>query len=62
MERHIYTLQINNEWGEEGEGSSRNMYEGPIDKDNGEGLNMGIWGWMEGESNGRKMETTIIEQ
>ena len=50
-------------WGEEGEGS-RNMYKGPMDKDNGEREE---WMWemvvgRGGESNGGKMGTIVIEQ
>ena len=49
--------------GKGGEGSSRNMYKGPVDKAKGEKDG----GWqvrvgMAGESGSRKMETTIPEQ
>ena len=44
---------------------SRNMYKGPMDKDNRDGgrIESGRWGLgRAGESNGWKMGTTIIEQ
>ena len=50
--------------GKHGEGSSRNMYKGPMHKDN-----VGVWDWIwevwvgrAGESNGGKMGATVIEQ
>ena len=42
---------------------SRNMDKGPMDKDNGGGgLNVGGRVGREGESNGGKMGTTLIQQ
>ena len=49
--------------GEKGEGSSRNMYKGHMDRDKG-GVGSKVRGgdgWN-GGSGGRKMETTVLEQ
>ena len=48
--------------GKEREGSSRNMYKGPMDKAKGgkDGREVGEDGV--GERGGRKMETTVLEQ
>ena len=49
--------------GKRGEGSSSNMYKGPMDKAQGGVGSMvaGRDGWNEG-SGGEKMETTVLEQ
>ena len=48
---------------EKGEGSSRNMYKGPTDKDKVGRIMGGRWGWVgQGGSGREKMETTVLEQ
>ena len=46
--------------GRRGRGKSRNIYRGPMDKDKGVGLTMGVGG--AGKVNGEKCGTTEIEQ
>ena len=52
--------------GIEGEGSSRNLYKGPMDKDNWGGgigrIECWSWGWVvQGRIMGEKMGTIVIE-
>ena len=50
----------------EREGSQRNIYAGPMDKDDGGRIESGRWEWVGWggvrESGSRKMETTVPEQ
>ena len=50
-------------WGKIGEGPSRNMFKGHMDKAKGGRFEGGRQGWVgQGQHGGVKMETTVLEQ